>query len=175
VVKDTYDLRLTQNAVEVKNVAGGVDCTGETTSVDQLSVLSVKAPANTTVQVLKGGSLVTSGTVPGGLWLTLNVVKDTYDLRLTQNAVEVKNVAGGVDCTGETTSVDQLSVLSVKASAGTVVKVYVFGTINEVTSGTVPGGLWLTLNVVRDTYTVFDGTTTKTADCTGATQTVTFP
>jgi hypothetical protein len=151
VVKGSYDLRLTQNA-EVKSVAG-IDCTGENTSVDELSVLTVNAPANTFVEVLKGGNLVTSGTVAGNQWVTLYVVKDTYDLRLTQNA-EVKSVSG-VDCTGDSKTEDQLSTLRVNAPAGTVVKVYVPNTTNEVTSGTVAGNQWVTLYVLSDTYDVF--------------------
>jgi hypothetical protein len=151
VLKDTYDLFLKQNAEE-KTVTG-VDCTGENTSVDQLTVLKVNAPANTFVEVLTGGSLVTSGTVAGNQWVTLYVVKDTYDLRLTQNA-EVKNVSGVV-CTGEDKTVDELSVLRVNAPAGTNVKVYVPDTTDQVTSGTVAGNQWVTLYVVKDTYDIY--------------------
>jgi disulfide oxidoreductase YuzD len=242
VVKGSYDLKLTQGA-EVKAV-GGLDCSGDNVSTDQLAELKVNAPANTFVEVLTSGTLVTSGTVAGNQWVTLYVVKDTYDLRLTQNA-EVKSVTS-VDCTGDSKTEDQLSMLRVNAPAGTSVKVFLpgftsevtSGTVagnqwvtlyvvsdkydvyleqnaekktvedvvitsdtdlsqlctlqvkdtpgtlikvflpgftSEVTSGTVAGNQWVTLYVVRDTYDVNDGTTTKSAVCSGATQTVTFP
>jgi hypothetical protein len=242
VVKDSYDIELTQGA-EVKTITG-YDCTVETTSTDQLAELRVNAPAGTTVQVQTGASGVTSGTVASNQWVTLYVVKDSYDLVITQNA-EVKNVTG-VDCSGDLIVEDHLSVLKVNAPAGTKVKAYVPNTTSEVTSGTVasnqwvtlyvvsdvydvyleqnaaqktledqnlstdldlyelctlkvntnPGTLisvyvpstvnlvtsgtvasnqWVTLYVVRNTYDVYDGTTTKTVDCSGATATETFP
>ena len=151
LVKDTYDLRLTQKA-EVKTV-NNVDCSGETQTIDQLSVLTVNAPANTDVEVLKSGGLVTSGTTAWNGLLTLNLVKDTYDLRLTQKA-EVKTV-NTVDCTGETQTIDQLSVLTVTAPPSTNVKVYVPGTTKEVISGTTEWNGLLTLSVVSDTYDIY--------------------
>jgi len=152
VVKGTYDLKLTQGA-EVKTVEG-FGCTSETASTDQLAELKVNAPANTFVQVLKSGSLVANGTVAGNQWVTLYVVKDTYNLKLTQNA-EVKDVPG-VNCKEvEIQTEDHLSVLKVNAPAGTEVKVYVPNTKNEVTSGTVAGNQWVTLYVVGDIYDVF--------------------
>ena len=173
MVKDTYDLRLTQNA-EVKNVA--VDCTGENTSADQLCVLRVNAPAGTavTVYVPNTKNEVTSGTVAGNQWVTLYVVSDTYDVFLKQNAEE--KTLEDVVITSDT-DLSQLCTLQVKDTAGAAIKVYTEGSTTDlVTSGTVAGNGWVTLYVVRDTYDVFDGTTTKSSvDCSGATQTVTFP
>jgi hypothetical protein len=151
VVKDSYAIELTQGA-EVKSIAS-FDCTGESATTDQLAELRVNAPANTAVLVQTGGEAVTSGNVAGNQWVTLYVVKDTYDLTLTQNA-EVKNVAG-VDCAGDLIIEDHLSVLRVNAPAGTHVKAYVPDNTNEVASGTVASNQWVTLYVVSDIYDIY--------------------
>jgi hypothetical protein len=135
-------------------------------------MLRVNAPAGTVVQVLTGGDLVTSGTVAGNQWVTLYVVSDKYDVYLEQNAE--KKTVEDVVITSDT-DLSQLCTLQVKDTPGTLIKVFLPGFTSEVTSGTVAGNQWVTLYVVRDTYDVNDGTTTKSAVCSGATQTVTFP
>ena len=151
VVKDSYAIELTQGA-EVKTIAT-FDCTGETATTDQLAELRVNAPSNTAVLVQTGSGAVTSGNIASNQWVTLYVVKDTYDLKLTQNA-EVKNVAS-VDCTGDLIIEDHLSVLRVNAPAGTQVKAYVPNNMDTVTSGTVASNQWVTLYVVSDIYDVY--------------------
>ena len=49
------------------------------------------------------------------------------------------------------------------------------GTTNVVTSGTIASNHWLTLYVVKETYDVTGGSTTKTVACTGETASVAFP
>jgi len=115
---------------------------------------------------------VTSGTVPSSRQLDLYVVKNTYDLYLSQGA-GTKTVAG-VNVTADKTE-DQLCKLTVKAPHNTQVKVLVDGGTGAVTSGTVPSSKQLDLYVVRSDYDVTDGSATKDVDCKGATATVIFP
>ena len=170
VVKGTYDLYLEQNA-ETKSVA--IDCTGESASSDQLSKVEVNAPANTQVTIRKGGSAVTGGTVAGNQWVTLYVVSDTgYELFLKQNAAE--KTLSSQDLSADS-KIYELCTLKVNAPASTAIQVLTQGTSGLVTSGTVAGNQWLTLYVVRGTYDVTDGTSTKAVTCTGATASVAFP
>jgi hypothetical protein len=172
VVKDTYTLRLTQNA-EVKDVTG-VDCSVEIKTEDHLSVLKVNAPAGAKVKVYVRDTKneVTSGTVAGNQWVILYVVSDTYDVYLEQGAGQKTLVDQPIT---SDTDLYELCTLTVKAAAGTSIKVYVSGSANLVTSGTVAGNGYVTLYVVRDTYDVFDGLTTRSVVCSGATASVTFP
>lgn len=152
VVKDSYDIELTQGG-EVKTL-NAFDCSGDTATTDQLAELRVNAPAGTGVEVLTGGIAVTSGTVASNQWVTLYVVKDNYDLKLTQGA-EVKNVTGADFSSSDVIVEDHLSVLRVNAPAGTTVKIRVPTTTSEVTSGTVASNQWVTLYVVSDMYDVY--------------------
>jgi len=148
VVKNTYDLYLRQGAGE-KTVAG-VNVTADKTE-DQLCKLTVKAPHNTQVKVLVDGGtgVVTSGTVPSSKQLDLYVVRNDYDLQLTQGTA-VKTV--DVDCKAATATADQLAKLTVKAPQNTYVEVRGSG---KVTSGTVPSSRELDLYVVKNTYDLY--------------------
>ena len=175
LVKDVYDLRLVQGG-EQKTVEN-IECTADETTEDQLSVLKVNAPHGTQVEVYPddGGALVTAGTVASNQWVTLYVVKDTYDLSLAQNA-ESKAVPD-VDNSGDEQVIVALNTLKVKAPHGTQVEVYADSGGGLVTNGTVASNQWVTLYLVQDTYdlTLTQGGEVKNVqdqDCNGGLTTV---
>jgi len=175
VIKGTWDLCLKQGAGQATEP--GVDCAiGETKKIDKLVQLTVYAPNGTAASLKSGGGVVTSvSNVGTDKKHVFDVIKGTWDLCLKQGAGQVDTM--GIDCaTGETKKIDQLCQLTVKAPNGTAVKVYVSGTSNVVTSVSNVGtdGKHV-FDVIKDTWDVFALATTKSADCTGETQSVTFP
>jgi len=164
IAQDTYSVKLRQGSAWFTFTP--VNCNSATQGLDGLATLTVNAPNGTLVEVYKVSAKMTSGTVPSGDSLTLNVVQsDGLKVKLRQGSAwfEFPTNCGSGSC-----SVNALKTLTVEAPKGTLVEVYKGSA--KTASGTVPSGDSLGLKVVKyGGYTVRlrQGSAwfSKTADC----------
>jgi len=148
-----WSLSMTQGAGSISVAA--FDASASSVTVDKLTVLTVKGPHNTNVQVQTndGSGVLTSGTMPSGRQMTLYVLRNddldttlNWRLSMTQGAGNI--IVPVIDASTPSATIDKLHTLTVKGPHNTQVQVQT-SSAGVLTHGTMPSSRQMTLYVLQ--------------------------